>query len=63
MEKTALFIGFLFVIMPLSTQTVTDADSIDTSSFDKYLDKIVIVAKKSGTIVIFGNLFFLAKEV
>ncbi len=51
MEKTALFIGFLFVIMPLSAQTVTETDSIDTSAFDKYLDKIVVVAKKPGSVV------------
>ena len=51
MKESALFIALLFVKMSLLTQTVTKADSIDTSAFDKYLDEIVIVAKKSGTII------------
>ena len=36
--------------MSVSAQTEVETDSIDTSAFDKYLDEIVIVAKKPGTI-------------
>lgn len=32
-------------------QTEFKTDSIDTSAFDRYLDEIVIVAKKPGTVV------------
>ena len=50
MKGLAIIITSLFVTMPVSAQTGIETDSIDTSAFDKYLDEIVIVAKKPGTI-------------
>ncbi len=50
MKGSAIFITSLFVTMSVSAQTKVETDSIDTSVFDKYLDEIVIVAKKPGTI-------------
>lgn len=50
MKGSAIFITSLFVTMSVSAQTKVETDSIDTSAFDKYLDEIVIVAKKPGTI-------------
>lgn len=51
MKGLAIFITSLFVTMSVSAQTEVGTDSIDTSAFDKYLDEIVIVAKKPGTVV------------
>lgn len=51
MKGLAVFITSLFVTMSVSAQTGVETDSIDTSAFDKYLDEIVIVAKKPGTVV------------
>ena len=50
MKGLAVFITSLFVTVSVSAQTGVETDSIDTSAFDKYLDEIVIVAKKPGTI-------------
>ena len=51
MKGLAIFITSLFVTVSVSAQTGVETDSIDTSTFDKYLDEIVIVAKKPGTVV------------
>lgn len=50
MKGLAVFITSLFVTVSVSAQTGVETDSIDTSAFDKYLDEIVIVAKKPVTI-------------
>ena len=49
MKETLTFIALLSASMSVSAQNETD--SIDTSLYDKYLDEIVIVAKKTGTVV------------
>ncbi len=49
MKETLTFIALLSATMSVSAQNETD--SIDTSLYDKYLDEIVIVAKKTGTVV------------
>lgn len=36
--------------MSVSAQTVTETDSIDTTVFDKYLDEIVVVARRPGSV-------------
>lgn len=51
MKGIAVFITSLFITVSVSAQTEVETDSIDTSAFDKYLDEIVIVAKKPGTVV------------
>lgn len=51
MKGFAVFITSLFVTISVSTQTEVKADTIGTSAFDKFLDEIVIAAKKPGTVV------------
>lgn len=50
MKVLSAFITLLFAEMSISAQTTTETDSIDTTAFDKYLDEIVIVAKKPGSV-------------
>jgi len=50
MKGLAVFMTSLFVTMSVSAQTGAETDSIAISAFDKYLNEIVIVAKKPGTI-------------
>ena len=51
MKELSALLVLLFVTISVSAQTGVETDSIDTSAFDKYLDEIVIVAKKPGTVV------------
>lgn len=50
MKELLTFNVLLFVTMSVSTQTKVETDIIDTYVFYKYLDEIVIVAQKSGTV-------------
>lgn len=50
MNGLTVFITSLSVTLSVFAQTGVETDGIDTSAFDKYLDEIVIVAKKPGTI-------------
>lgn len=49
MKGVAVYITSLFVTMSVSAQTEAEADSIDTSAFDRYPDEIAIAAKKPGS--------------